>query len=234
MFILCNVLLSDLASVDPATAWSLVVFAVAVGASIGSFMNVVVYRVPAGMSLLRPASRCPHCEHPIRATDNIPVLGWLRLRGRCRDCGARIARRYPLVELWVAVLFGAMAWADTIAGGFNLPGSFSDSQCWGIFAYHMFLLCSLLVVALIEFDGNEATTLIAAIGLVAVLLGAFFPALHPISPPLTGMRETLTAPPRTVALLDGLVGWVVGIVMGCVASPVTDRGPSGLKGRYSA
>lgn len=75
------------------------------GLAVGSFLNVVVHRVPAGLSLVSPASRCPRCEHPIRARHNVPVLGWVALRGRCADCRAPISARYPLVELGTAVLF---------------------------------------------------------------------------------------------------------------------------------
>jgi leader peptidase (prepilin peptidase) / N-methyltransferase len=70
----------------------------------GSFLNVVIARLPAGESLVRPRSRCPHCGHEIRPYDNVPVLSWLALRGRCRDCGAPIAPRYPLVEALTGVL----------------------------------------------------------------------------------------------------------------------------------
>lgn len=75
------------------------------GLLIGSFLNVVIYRVPAGLSLVSPGSACPACAHPVRAYDNVPVLSWLVLRGRCRDCAAPIAVRYPLVELTTGVLF---------------------------------------------------------------------------------------------------------------------------------
>lgn len=71
-----------------------------VGASIGSFLNVVVYRVPAGLSIVRPASRCPNCSTPIRSTDNVPVFGWLRLRGRCRACGQPISAPIRSSSYW--------------------------------------------------------------------------------------------------------------------------------------
>lgn len=75
------------------------------GLLVGSFANVVIYRVPAGRSLVKPPSACPACAQPVRKRDNVPVLGWAWLRGRCRDCGAPISLRYPLVELLVGVIF---------------------------------------------------------------------------------------------------------------------------------
>ena len=80
-----------------------------VGALIGSFLNVVIHRLPRGESLVTPRSSCPDCGTQIRARDNVPVLSWLLLRGRCRDCGARISPRYPLVELVTAAAFVAVA-----------------------------------------------------------------------------------------------------------------------------
>lgn len=86
------------------------------GLIIGSFLNVVVYRVPAGLSVVRPASACPECRHPIRGRDNVPVLSWLVLRARCRDCGVRIPARYPAVEAVTGVLFALVAWRVLEAG----------------------------------------------------------------------------------------------------------------------
>ncbi len=83
----------------------LTVLAALVGAAVGSFLNVVVHRVPAGASVVRPASACPGCGEAIRPRDNVPVLGWLLLRGRCRDCAEPISARYPLVEAGTAALF---------------------------------------------------------------------------------------------------------------------------------
>lgn len=78
------------------------------GLLIGSFLNVVVHRVPAGQSVVSPPSSCPACSHPVRPRDNIPVLSWLLLRGRCRDCAEPISARYPLVEAGCAALFAAL------------------------------------------------------------------------------------------------------------------------------
>jgi leader peptidase (prepilin peptidase)/N-methyltransferase len=79
------------------------------GLIIGSFLNVVIWRVPRDESVVRPPSHCPSCDTPIAPRDNVPVLSWLILRGRCRQCGKRISARYPLVELATAGLFAAFA-----------------------------------------------------------------------------------------------------------------------------
>jgi leader peptidase (prepilin peptidase) / N-methyltransferase len=76
---------------------------------VGSFLNVVIHRVPLGLSVVRPGSRCPACGKSVRPRDNVPVLSWLLLSARCRDCSAPISRRYPLIELFTAVAFGTIA-----------------------------------------------------------------------------------------------------------------------------
>jgi leader peptidase (prepilin peptidase)/N-methyltransferase len=83
------------------------VYAALAGLIVGSYLNVVVYRVPRGLSTVRPRSRCPSCGAGVGARDNLPVVSWLLLRGRCRHCGALIGWRYPVVELATAALFVA-------------------------------------------------------------------------------------------------------------------------------
>ncbi len=78
------------------------------GALIGSFLNVVIHRVPARESIVSPGSRCPTCGKPVAPYDNVPVISWLVLRGRCRNCGASISIRYPLIELLTAVIFATI------------------------------------------------------------------------------------------------------------------------------
>jgi leader peptidase (prepilin peptidase) / N-methyltransferase len=90
-------------------------FAAFIGALFGSFLNVVAYRLPRGESLSRPRSRCPGCDTPIKPYDNVPILSWLALRGKCRACGSRISMRYPLVEAGTAVLCGLVV----LARGFD-------------------------------------------------------------------------------------------------------------------
>lgn len=99
------------------------IFAGITGAAIGSFLNVVVHRMPRKQSLLRPRSRCPGCEVEIRPCDNVPIVSWLVLRGRCRDCGEPISARYPLIELLTAALFVAVALVNGFDAGllYELP-----------------------------------------------------------------------------------------------------------------
>ena len=92
--------MSEILVVIPA---SIIVFAL--GASIGSFINVVVYRIPAGLSLLFPPSRCPKCLNQLKPYDNIPVIGWISLKGRCRYCRTKISARYPVVEAVTGLIF---------------------------------------------------------------------------------------------------------------------------------
>lgn len=90
--------------------WALTVGGAAlIGLVVGSFLNVVIHRVPRGASVVRPRSHCPGCQSGIRPRDEIPVLSWLLLRGRCRDCGTAISVRYPLVELLTAIVFVGLA-----------------------------------------------------------------------------------------------------------------------------
>jgi leader peptidase (prepilin peptidase)/N-methyltransferase len=83
--------------------------ALALGLVVGSFLNVVIHRLPRGESLVRPGSHCPHCDHPVAPWDNVPVLSYLWLRGRCRHCRGRISWRYPAIELLTGVLFASVA-----------------------------------------------------------------------------------------------------------------------------
>ena len=85
--------------------WLLAIVVFPLGLALGSFMTVVTARVPAGESVVRPRSKCPSCGTEIANRDNVPVIGWVILRGRCRNCGSRISPRYPLLELSTALLF---------------------------------------------------------------------------------------------------------------------------------
>src|SRR5882762_11435322 len=111
------------------------------GAIIGSFLNVVIHRLPRDQSIVFPNSTCPSCRAPIRAYDNIPVLSFLILRGRCRKCGARISARYPAVEALVALLFAAVTWHDGLSFALAFDLAFTAAMVALIFidSEHMIL-----------------------------------------------------------------------------------------------
>jgi len=119
----------------------LIVFAVLLGLAVGSFLNVVVWRVPRGEKITSPPSACPKCEHTIRAYDNIPVLSWLLLRGRCRDCSEPISARYPLVEAATAAAFGIIA---AVVGA-------ETSLIWALPAF-LYLAAISIALVLIDLD----------------------------------------------------------------------------------
>jgi leader peptidase (prepilin peptidase)/N-methyltransferase len=118
--------------------WTAMVFVL--GAILGSFLNVVIYRLPRGESLVRPASRCPRCGTPIRPVDNIPLVSFLLLRGRCRACRGPIGWRYPLVELAAGVLL-VLVWSR-----------FGPSGNWAALAGAALFSLSLLAVFFIDLD----------------------------------------------------------------------------------
>lgn len=88
----------------------IVALAAIFGALVGSFLNVVLWRVPRGESIVHPGSHCPACNTPLRPYELVPVVSWVGLRGRCRTCGVHVSARYPLIELGVAAIFGVVAW----------------------------------------------------------------------------------------------------------------------------
>lgn len=104
-------------------AW--LVFTTIVGACVGSFLNVVVYRLPRGLSVVNPPSSCPKCEHKLAAWDNVPVLGWIWLKGKCRYCKNPISMQYPIVEAITGLLFGgwfAVCYLTNMQPGYSGPG----------------------------------------------------------------------------------------------------------------
>jgi prepilin signal peptidase PulO-like enzyme (type II secretory pathway) len=136
-----------------------------VGACFGSFLNVVAYRMPRGMSVVWKPSHCPSCGHEIRPRDNVPILGWLLLRGRCRDCGAPISPRYAIVEAVMGATFFLLAYVELFTGASNVPGGpFTEmTSAWHtvwnpnwivlrIYIYHCTLLTLLMPMALIDQD----------------------------------------------------------------------------------
>ena len=130
-----------------------------VGAVVGSFLNVVIHRLPRGESLVHPRSRCPSCGTQIAEYDNVPIVSWLVLRGRCRHCGAPISPRYPVVELLTALTFAAVV----LVRGFD-----ND------LILELPFVAALIALAGIDFDHkllpNKIVYPLAAYGVIATLL----------------------------------------------------------------
>jgi leader peptidase (prepilin peptidase)/N-methyltransferase len=150
--------------------WTLLAFTVFVGACVGSFLNVVAGRLPEGRSISSPPSACPHCKHPIRPWHNIPVIAWILLRAKCRDCSEPISIRYPLVEAGCAALWALIfvtlvpdAQALTDPAGALLP----------LLGYELFF-SALLAISLIDADHfivpDEISLPLIPLGITAIAM----------------------------------------------------------------
>jgi leader peptidase (prepilin peptidase) / N-methyltransferase len=204
-----------------------IVLAVLGGLIIGSFLNVVAYRLPRGESLAHPPSRCPSCEAPVRPYDNIPVLSWLLLRGRCRSCNAPISARYPIVEGLTGALWALVMWAR-----------WDDAS--GI-ALGIVLVTILIPIAIIDFEHRiipnritaPAAVVAIAIGLAldmdfvveqliaGAAAGGFFLLAAIAYPRGMGMGDVKLAGVMGLYLgravgLAVLIGLVAGVVVGAV------------------
>ena len=133
-----------------AAFWTLTVSSCLFGAVVGSFLNVVIHRVPRGESIVFPASRCPDCSESIAWYDNVPVISWLLLRGECRHCGASISARYPLVEGLMALLTGAL-WLK-IAGPLFDPIPNAYVAVVLPFFGHFIVLALLVAITFVDID----------------------------------------------------------------------------------
>lgn len=160
----------------------------ALGTSIGSFLNVVVYRLPAGLSLLWPPSRCPHCLHRLGKRENVPILGWLWLQGRCKHCKSKISVRYPLVEMATGLLFLLVFWR--FGGNWQV-------QTLGYWAFFSWLL----TLSLIDLDTMTLPNPLTQSGLVAGLV-------FQVS---AGLQSSVGLSGLVNQLMLGIVGAVVGI-----------------------
>ncbi|MEP7055025.1 MAG: prepilin peptidase [Actinomycetota bacterium] len=144
---------------------ALVVLCGIFGLIVGSFLNVVVWRLPRGESVVRPRSHCPACGAGIRPRDEIPVLSWLLLRGRCRDCGTRISGRYPAVETLTAVVFAVLA----LRFSHSAP-----AESWRVLPAFLYVGAVGIALALIDLDTHRLPDKLTlpSYGVGAVLLGA--------------------------------------------------------------
>ncbi len=210
------------------------VWFVAVGAAIGSFLNVVAYRLPLGRSI-GGHSGCPYCGTPIDSIDNVPVLGWVMLRGRCRTCRLPISIQYPLVELTVAITFFVVFLTEFLTGGSNLPGHTGGSHPAGLMRLNISSLLALrLIVYLPILSGLIASALIAAKGkavpfklflfsglpylIVALLRPDIIVVRWREAPPIGPVAERLDA------LTTMLCGLAAGLVVARLVAPMLYRG----------
>jgi leader peptidase (prepilin peptidase) / N-methyltransferase len=156
------------------------------GAAIGSFLNVVVYRIPAGLSILWPPSRCPKCLHGLGAGENIPILGWLLLRGKCRHCHTPISSRYPIVEAATAIIFVFV---------YNRFGLSIETIGYSLF------MSWLLALSLIDLDTMTLPNSLTQSGLI---VGLGFQIV-------TGLLDNLSITGMKEHLFQGIVGMVLAI-----------------------
>jgi leader peptidase (prepilin peptidase) / N-methyltransferase len=199
------------------------------GATIGSFLNVVAYRMPRGESVVLQRSRCPACGTQIRGRDNVPIFGWLLLGGRCRACQASISTRYPLVEAVAGGLFLLLYFVELISGGDNIPERqpnhyrgvvwiifYTKWDLIGLYLYHCFLLSALLTWTLIDIDRQRVTAraqwIVASVLIISPMI---WPGLLPVG--LHGEAAAWLGSPWLAAGFSSLVGGIVGAVLGHLA-----------------
>lgn len=182
--------------------WVCLIFAFAFGAIIGSFLNVVIYRVPAGLSIVSPGSRCPSCGSAVRWYDNIPIVSWFVLGGKCRECGTGFSIRYAAVEALTGLLAVA-AWWQVARVLLNVEGYVDPANLWPLaimFAVRFTLFAFLVVITFIDLDH---LIIPHAIALPGIALGLASPwvaqwilgpmALQVLWPPVTPMISLVGA-----------------------------------------
>lgn len=173
----------------------------AVGAVVGSFLNVCIYRIPWQKSVIWPSSHCPRCLTAIAPGDNIPIVSWIALRGECRNCGLPISVRYPLIEALVGVLFAAVYVADVIYGRPIPWGALPAAIPVGL-AYHLIFVSLLVAATFIDYDLTIIPDEITVTGMIVGLgLGALFPQIRP---------EPASAATHWDGLWVGLKGLLIG------------------------
>ncbi len=187
-----------------------ITFLFLLGASIGSFINVVVWRLPRGESLSHPPSHCPKCNHKLAWKDNIPVVGWIFLGGKCRYCRNPISPRYPIVEFGTAMLLVVYYLLFFIGGDGPCRPAFTDLRSgdqWPSFGLLMFMVCGLLAASLID---AETFTIPLQIPWLMAVVGIVVHAL--IDDART--PNHLNAGPGAGALaLGGTIGLIISIVL---------------------
>jgi leader peptidase (prepilin peptidase)/N-methyltransferase len=185
------------------------IFLAATGACVGSFLNVVVYRMPRGQSIVLPPSHCPKCGRRIRWYDNVPILSWLALRGRCRFCRASISPRYIIVEALTAALVAGLYVCYYVLRVRRGAGDFIDT--WPTFAAHAALLCGLLACSLVDMEHwivpLEVCWVVSVVGIVSAAAKPTPSWLPQVSP---GLGAAAAA--AGIGLIVGLVLMRYGVI----------------------
>ena len=153
------------------------IFAFAFGASWGSFLNVVIYRLPNKLSVIKPNSFCPKCETPIKPYDNIPILSWLILRGRCRKCSASISWRYPGVELLMALL--SLGLAYKVFDERALAAALGEANWLDLMVPYVVLFFFFAALVALFFIDLDVTELPPEITLPGIVLGIIYGFIVP-------------------------------------------------------
>lgn len=190
----------------------LIVTCAVVGIVVGSFLNVIIYRVPRGESIVRPASHCPKCGATVAPRDNIPIVSWLLLRGRCRRCGEAISSRYVVVEVLTGALFAGVAArigsvavlpADLVAVAALVALSAIDVELLRLpsrIVYPSLVIAGSLLIVAATFDSAWGQ-LVSAIVCAVVWFALFF-VLNLVAPRALGFGDVRLAP-----LLGAVLGW---------------------------
>jgi leader peptidase (prepilin peptidase)/N-methyltransferase len=147
------------------------------GCAVGSFLNVCAYRIPYEKSIFWPGSHCGHCFQPVRWYDNIPLVSYWLLRGRCRVCGARFSVRYFLVELGTGLAFAGLFYLEVVRNVLKIPVPLVNAgvvslEGWLLFGYHAALISFLLVASLTDLDHMEIPLAVTVTGTLVGLVGS--------------------------------------------------------------
>ena len=188
------------------------VFLFVIGAAVGSFLNVCIYRLPVEKSLFWPGSHCGHCYQRIRWYDNLPLVSWLLLRGRCRTCGARFSFRYFLVELGTALTLVGLFYAEIVQNALRIPyltehhsailAGDVPMRAWAVFAYHAVLICFLIVTSLCDLDHMEIPLSVTVTGtIVGVIGGTLLPWPFPNNTTFPSPSALGVVPPMTPTIV---------------------------------
>jgi leader peptidase (prepilin peptidase)/N-methyltransferase len=203
---------------------------------VGSFLNVLIARLPYEKSIIWPSSRCFSCYRPIDLFDNVPIIGYLRLRGKCRNCGAQFSSRYLWIEIGTGVGFLGLFVLEVLLNIHSIPvlkfnpvaNALPPWQCWPLFFYHAFLLSALIAAAAIDAEHRIIPPLIPYVGVfVGIVCGALMPWPWP-HPAAAGALNAQNLPPNSPWMLSEFWGKIpIGVQMWPFWGPTFKFAPPG-------